>query len=43
VVVADFISEAVRYVNTGNRLSLDFAGTTTALAGVVITITVQPV
>jgi hypothetical protein len=43
VVVADFISEAVRYVNTGNRLSLDFAGTVTTLAGVCITVTVQPV
>jgi len=41
VEVATFISEAVRYMLAGNRLSLDMAGVTTTLAGIVITVTVQ--
>lgn len=43
VVAATFISEATRIMNPGNRASLDFAGTLTALAGVVVTITVEAI
>jgi hypothetical protein len=43
VEVATFNSEAARYINAGDRLSLDMAGTTTTLAGVVITATLQAV
>lgn len=42
VEVAAFLSEAARYMNTGDRLSVDFAGTVTTLAGVVITVSVEP-
>jgi hypothetical protein len=43
VEVGTFGSEAARYINAGDRLSVDMAGTTTDLAGVVITATLQAV
>lgn len=36
------VTLAAAYINEGNRLSLDFAGVTTTLAGVVVTVTLQP-
>lgn len=42
VEVGTFQSEAARYITSGNRLAVDFAGTLTTLAGVVITVTVEP-
>lgn len=35
-------SEATRTLAAGNRLSLDFAGTVTTLAGVVVTVVLRP-
>lgn len=43
VEVATFNSSAAQYINSGNRLSLDYAGVTTTLAGVVCTLTIEPV
>lgn len=39
--VATFISSGILYIARGERISLDFAGTLTSLAGVVVTLTFE--
>jgi len=41
--VATFNSSAAQLINSGNRLSVDFAGTVAVLAGVVITATLETI
>jgi len=41
VQVATFISSGILYIARGERISLDFAGTLTSLAGVVVTLTFE--
>lgn len=43
VVEGTFIKDAVRYISAGQRLSADFAGTITTLAGTACTVTLQAV